>query len=40
MVMVAALVAGPASKKTSAAPGFSPLAIMAATIGVEAVAQM
>lgn len=37
--MVAALVAGPARRKTRAAPGFKPLRIRAAAIGVEAVAQ-
>lgn len=39
MLMVAALVAGPASKNTSAAPGFRPLSIKAAAMGVEDVAQ-
>ena len=39
MFMVAALVAGPASKNTSAAPGFRPLSINAAAMGVEEVAQ-
>jgi len=39
MLMVAAFVAGPASKNTSAAPGFRPLSINAAAMGVEEVAQ-
>lgn len=39
MFMVAALVAGPASKKTRAAPGFRPFRINAAAIGVDEVAQ-
>ena len=39
MFMVAALVAGPASKKTRAAPGFSPFSIRAAAMGVDDVAQ-
>ena len=34
------LVAGPASRKTRAAPGLTPLRIRAAAIGVDAVAQM
>jgi len=34
MFMVAALVAGPASKNTNAAPGLSPLSIKAAAMGV------
>lgn len=40
IVMVAALVAGPASRNTNAVPGLIPLAIRAAARGVEAVAQM
>ena len=39
ILIVAALVAGPAIRKTSAAPGFKPLSISAAAIGVEDVAQ-
>ena len=39
MFMVAALVAGPASKNTNAAPGFKPFRINAAAMGVEDVAQ-
>ena len=39
MLMVAAFVAGPASKKTRAAPGFNPLSIRAAAMGVEDVAH-
>ncbi len=35
-----ALVAGPASRKTSAAPGLTPLSIRAAAIGVLAEAHM
>ena len=38
-LMVAALVAGPASKKTRAAPGFKPFRIKAAAMGVEDVAH-
>ncbi len=38
-LMVATLVAGPASKKTRAAPGLSPFKINAAAIGVEDVAH-
>jgi hypothetical protein len=34
------LVAGPANRKTRAAPGLTPLSIKAAAMGVEAVAQM
>ncbi len=34
------LVAGPASRKTSTAPGLAPLSSRAAAIGVEAVAQI
>ena len=37
--MVARLVAGPTSRNTSAAPGDSPLAMSAAAMGVEALAQ-
>ncbi len=37
--MVAALVAGPASRKTRAAPGLSPFNIKAAAMGVDDVAQ-
>ncbi len=33
------MVAGPASRKTSAAPGFNPFSIKAAAIGVDDVAQ-
>ncbi len=39
IMMVAALVAGPANKNTRAAPGFNPLRIRAAAMGVEDVAQ-
>ena len=39
-VNAAMLVAGPASRKTSAAPGLTPLRISAAAMGVEAVAQI
>ena len=38
--MLPALVAGPASKKTRAAPGFSPFITIAAARGVEADAQV
>lgn len=34
------LVAGPARRKTNAAPGLTPFKIRAAAIGVEAVAQI
>ena len=40
MAMVVALVAGPTSSSTSAAPGSSPLAIRVAATGVAAAAQM
>ena len=36
----ATLVAGPLRRKTRAAPGLTPLRIIAAAIGVEAVAQI
>lgn len=39
ILIVAALVAGPASKNTSAAPGLRPLSMSAAAMGVEDVAQ-
>ncbi len=39
IVIVAAFVAGPAIRKTSAAPGLSPLSIRTAAMGTEAVAQ-
>ena len=37
--IVATFVAGPASRNTSAAPGSRPFAIIAAAMGVDAVAQ-
>ena len=40
MAMVVALVAGPTSRSTRAAPGSSPLAISVAATGVAAAAQM
>jgi hypothetical protein len=39
-VMEVMLVAGPARRKTSAAPGLIPLIIRAAAIGVDAEAQI
>ena len=38
--MVARLVAGPVRRKTSAAPGLTPLATSAAAMGVEPEAHM
>lgn len=37
--IVAVLVAGPARRKTNAAPGFNPFRIRAAAMGVDDVAQ-